>query len=211
MSARRRALVGTVRTMLRLLTHWEVRGWENLPAGGPLIVVFNHIAHLDGPLVIASLPWEVEIIALSDLYAVPITGWLLRLYGVIAVHRDEFDRDAVRRALEALSAGKVLALSPEARRSAGGTLEQGRAGVGYLALRSGAPLLPIGITGTEAVITTIKSLRRPRLTINIGPSFRPNGPLARGAARHLQWEAARHEIMTRIAALLPVAYRGYYA
>ena len=211
MSWKRHLLVGLLRLLFRLFTHWEINGQEHLPQGGPLIIVFNHIAHLDGPLVIASMPWEVEAIALSDLYDVPIVGQLLRLYGVISVRRDEYDRQVLRRALSVLNANGVLALAPEARQSPTLALERGRKGAAYLALHSGAPLLPVGLTGTETVFSALKHLRRPHLTVNIGVPFQLAGPLARGAERRVQLEAAREEIMRRIAVLLPIQYRGIYA
>jgi cytidylate kinase len=211
MSFKRRFLVGILSGLLRLFTRYEVSGQENFPAGGPLLVVFNHIAHLDGLLVVANMPWEVEAITLSDLYDVPVTGHLLRLYGTIPVHRDAYDREVLRLALGVLAEGKVLALAPEARISPSCTMERGRRGAAYLALRSGAPVLPIGLTGTETVLTDLPRLRRPHLTVNIGAPFHLQGPLARGAERRAQLEAGRDEIMRRIAALLPEKYRGVYA
>jgi len=211
MSAKRRFLVGAVRGLLRLLTRTQVYGHENLPPGGPLIVVFNHMAHVDGPLVLASVPWEVEAIALAGLYELPVLGQLLRLYDAIPVHRDEFDRQVLRRALQVLAEGKVLILAPEARMSPTCTLERGRTGAAYLALRSGAPVLPIGLAGTETVYSSWRQFRRPRLSANIGPVFRLDGPLARGAERKAQLTSGRDEIMRRIAALLPLEYRGVYA
>lgn len=211
MSAKRRFLVGILRGLLRLLTRTQVYGRENLPQAGPLIVVFNHMAHFDGPLVLASVPWEIEAIALAGLYEVPIVGQLLRFYGVIPVHRDEFDRQVLKRALQVLAEGKVLILAPEARMSPTCTLERGRNGAAYLALRSGAPVLPIGLAGTETVYSSLKHLRRPRLSVNIGPVFQLDVPLVRGAERKAQLTSGRDEIMRRIAALLPLEYRGVYA
>jgi 1-acyl-sn-glycerol-3-phosphate acyltransferase len=211
MNARRWAIMVALRALLRTLTHWEVRGAENLPVSGPLLVAFNHVAHLDGPIILASLPWEVEGMALADLYHVPVTGLILRLYGTIPVHRNGYDRESVRRALSVLSSGGVLALAPEARRSLTHSLEQGRTGAAYLALRGKAPILPIGLTGSEGLAAACKHLHRPRLVVNIGPAFHLKGPLLTGAARQAQLCEARDEIMRRIARLLPLDYRGAYA
>ena len=210
MSSKRRVIAAAVRGLLRGLSHWEVHGREHLPEGGPLLVVFNHIAHFDGPLVMASIPWEMEALGLSDLWSVPVTGQLLRLYGVIQVHRDEYDRDVLRKALKVLAEGRVLALAPEARQSPTHTLERGRRGAAYLAIKSAAPLLPIGLTGTETVYSSLPRLRRPHLTANIGPVFRLQGPLAKGRTRQAHLDQGRDEIMRRIAALLPAEYRGVY-
>ncbi|MFQ6059269.1 MAG: lysophospholipid acyltransferase family protein [Anaerolineae bacterium] len=199
-----------LRALFRIFTRWEVRGLENLPPGGPLIVAINHLAHLDAPLVVATLPWPVEAVALADLYRVPVTGQLLRLYGTIPVHRDQFDRQVIRRALQVLSEGKVLALAPEARMSLTGALERARHGVAYLALRSGAPILPIALTGTERAYAEWKRLRRPRLTVTIGEPFTLPPYRSKGAARREQLAKATDEIMHRIAALLPPEYRGVY-
>ena len=208
----RRILVGALRVAFRALTDIQVTGRDNLPTRGPLIVVFNHIAHLDGPLVLSQMPFEVEGIALADLYRVPVTGQLLRLYGAIPVHRDQLDRSLLRQALAVVASGGVLALAPEARQSPTLALERGRTGAAYLALRSDAPILPIGIAGTETVYAAWRHLRRPRLNLSIGPVFRLKGPLQRGhGTRHAQLEAGRAEIMRRIAALLPRRYRGIYA
>jgi len=206
----RRLGCSLLRLLFRLLTHLEVRGLENLPEGGPLLVAFNHLAHLDPALVIAWLPWPAEVIALEDLYHVPITSQLLRLYGTIPVHRDQFDRQVIRRALRVLAEGKVLALAPEARMSLTGALERARHGVAYLALRSGAPVLPVAITGTENVLSELKRLRRPRLILTFGELITPPPPASTPQARRQQMAELTDEIMHRIAALLPPEYRGVY-
>ncbi len=210
MSLKRRILVTLMRALFRLLTRWEVRGRENLPPARPLIIAFNHLGHLDGPLVIATMPWEIEGIVLADLMRVPVIGWLLRLYGTILVHRDEFDRAVLKAALRVLDTGGVIALAPEARQSPTGALVEARAGAAYLALLSGAPVLPVGLTGTETMYTELRRLRRPRLTVTIGAPFSLRGPMAKGAERKAQLARERDEIMQRIAALLPPEYRGVY-
>lgn len=206
----RRLACFVLRALFRLFTRLEIKGLENLPQGGSLLVAFNHLAHLDAPLVIASLPWPVEGIGLADLYRVPITGQLLRLYGTIPVHRDQFDREVIRRALQVLAEGKVLALAPEARMSLTGALERARHGVAYLALRSGAPILPLAITGTERVLSELRRLRRPRLTVTFGELFVTPPRVSKPQARRQQVAEFTDEIMYRIAALLPSEYRGVY-
>lgn len=210
MTLRRRILVGVLRFLFAIFSRSEVSGREHLPPGGPLIVAFNHLGHLDGPLIIANVPWSVEALVLADLLGVPVIGPILRLYGVILVHRDEFDREVLKRALNVLREGRVLALAPEARQSPTHTLIEGRPGTAYLSLLSGAPILPIAITGTENVFDELKRWRRPRLTLTIGAPFSLPGPLAKGAERKAQLTAGRDEIMQRIAALLPPKYRGVY-
>jgi cytidylate kinase len=195
----RRFACSLVRLLFRLLTRLEVRGLENVPADEPLLVAFNHLAHLDGALVIAWLPRPAEAIALVDLYRVPVTGQLLRLYGAIPVHRDQFDRQVIRQALQVLAEGKALALAPEARMSLSGALERARHGVAYLALHSGAPVLPVAITGTENIPSELKRLRRPRLTLTFGEPIVPPSPASTSQARRQQMAELTDEIMHRIA------------
>lgn len=200
-----------LRVFLRLCTRLETEGLENVPQGGPLLVAFNHLAHLDAALVLSFLPQPVEGIALEDLYHVPITGQLLRLYGTIPVHRDQFDREVIRQALQVLAEGRILALAPEARQSLTGALERARQGVAYLALRSGVPILPVALTGTEKTYAEWKRLRRPRLTVTFGEPFVPPPRASEPQARRQQLAELTDEIMHRIAALLPPEYRGVYA
>ena len=200
-----------LRVFLRLCTRLETAGLENIPQGGPLLVAFNHLAHLDVALVLPFMPQPVEGIALENLYHVPITSQLLRLYGTIPVHRDQLDRDVIRRALQVLAEGRILALAPEARMSLTGALERARQGVAYLALRSGAPVLPAAITGTETVPSYLKRLRRPRLTVTFGEVIVTPPRASKPQTRRQQVAELTDEIMYRIAALLPPEYRGVYA
>ena len=201
------------RAVVRLLTRTTVIGREHVPARGPLLVTFNHLGHLDAVVLIATLPLDMDAMALSDLLRVPVTGQILRLYGVIAVHRDAFDRAVVEKALDVLANGGALALAPESRMSVTGALEQARGGAAYLALKSAAPILPVALTGTanQSIYGAWKKWRRPQLTITFGePYALPALPL-NGQERKQSLAGASTIIMTRIAALLPPDYRGVYA
>jgi 1-acyl-sn-glycerol-3-phosphate acyltransferase len=215
MSGNRRIARGLTRqllkTLLPLVARIEVRGLENCPPGGPLIVALNHLAHIDAPLAMATLPYELEAIALADLYRVPVTGQLLRLYGTIPVHRGEYDREVIRQALSVLAEGKVLALAPEARMSVTGALERARDGVAWLAVHSRAPILPVAVTGTEKAYAAWRRRRRPRLTLSVGPVYPTPEVAESGAARREQIAQVTDEVMHRIAAMLPPEYQGVYA
>jgi 1-acyl-sn-glycerol-3-phosphate acyltransferase len=199
-----------VRGLLRLLTHYEVEGEENLPEGGPLLLVFNHLAWWDAPVAMATLPWRMRAIALKDLQRVPITGQVLSLSNAIFVDRGRYDREALRQALAVLDAGEVLGIAPEGRMSVTGALERGKTGPGFLARKADVPILPVGLTGTEKAIGEWRRFRRPHITVNIGPVFRlPEG--AQYASRKEERQADADFIMERLAELLPPEYRGVYA
>ncbi len=199
-----------LRGLLRGLTHFEVEGEENVPAGGPLLLVFNHLAWWDAPIAMATLPWRMTAMALKDLQRVPITGQILSLSNAIFVDRGRYDRDALRQALAVLDAGGVLGIAPEGRMSVTGALERGRTGPVFIARKADVPILPAGLTGTEKANGEWRSLRRPHIRMNIGPVFRlPEG--GQYASRKEERQADADFIMERLAELLPPEYRGVYA
>lgn len=199
-----------VRGLLRVLTHYEVEGEENLPAGGPLLLVFNHLAWWDAPVAMVTLPWRMTAMALKDLQRVPITGQILSLSNAIYVDRGKYDREALRQALAVLDAGGVLGIAPEGRMSVTGALERGKTGPVFIARKADVPILPVGLTGTEKAGGEWRSFRRPHIKVNIGPVFTlPEG--GRYASRKEERQADADFIMERLAELLPPEYRGVYA
>jgi 1-acyl-sn-glycerol-3-phosphate acyltransferase len=197
-----------LRGFIRLTTRLRVDGLDNIPRNNAAIIAFNHLGHLDPLLVCAFAPRAPEFVALADLLDVPGTGLALRAYGAILVHRDEYDRKVIRAALDVLNRGGLLALAPEARASPTATLERGREGAAYLALKSGAPVVPVGITGTENVYGAWRKRQRPYIDMTVGAPF--HLPAQPGADRREALEEAHAAIMKRIAQLLPAEYRGYW-
>lgn len=197
------------RLVFKLLTHYEVSGWENLPGKGPLLLVFNHLSHWDPPLLMAILPRRFTGLAVEGLRRVPVTGLLLSMAGVIWLRRGEFDRAALRRALGVLEWGEMLAIAPEGRISKSGALERGKTGPAFLARQAEVPILPITVFGTERLLPDLRRFRRPQIKVNIGPLFcLDEDPKGRSRKEALQADADL--IMHKLAALLPAEYRGVY-
>lgn len=195
--------------LFKVLTRWEVEGRENLPPRGPLLVVFNHLGHLDPALLMATLPWRITGLAVAGLREVPVTGFLLRSGGAIWVNRGHYDREALKKALAVLERGDVLVIAPEGRISVTGALERGKTGPVFLAQQANVPILPIGITGTEEAPRKLKRFQRPHLRVIIGQVFRlPERPPGRSRKEELR--ANSDFIMRRFAELLPEKYRGVY-
>ena len=198
----------TLRVFLQLTTRLHVDGLHNIPQSNAAIIAFNHLGHLDPLLVCAFAPRAPEFIALADLLDVPGTSSALRAYGVIPIYRDEYDRQVIRAALDVLNRDGLLALAPEARASPSATLEKGREGAAYLALKSGAPVVPVGITGTQSIYGAWRKRQRPHIGMMVGAPF--HLPAQPGADRREALEAAHAVIMKHIAQLLPVEYHGYW-
>jgi 1-acyl-sn-glycerol-3-phosphate acyltransferase len=202
--------VPAVGLILRLVTRAEFNGLEQVPPAGPLLIVCNHLGHLDPPLIGAGLPVMPEIIVAAEVLDVPVVGWVLRQYGAIPVRRREIDREVIRRSLAILASGGMLVVAGEGRESPTGALIEGRVGPAYLAMKIGVPVLPLAITGTRHAWQVIRRGRRPRVTLTAGEPFRLPGLPAPGVARKAALHAATDSIMRRIADLLPDDYRGVY-
>lgn len=167
--------------------HVEVRGGHHIPRQGPVLLAGNHTGFLDGPLVYALSPRSATFLAKSELFVGPLAralGWL----GQIPVHRGRPDRTALRTGLAVLEGGGALGVFPEGTRGAG-TLEQVSDGLAYLALRSGAPVVPLAVLGTAEAMP--KGSRLPRfrapLTLVFGPPITVTAdgpPRARRTVRH---------------------------
>jgi 1-acyl-sn-glycerol-3-phosphate acyltransferase len=181
----------------------HLHGRYNIPRKGPFIVASNHLAWADVPLVPAYIPERVVSMAKEELFLGKL-GWLLRLLGAFPVKRGEADRQALRAADEQLKKGNVLFIFPEGTRSRTHTLAKGHAGLGMIALRSGVPVMPVAIWGSERALKKFGA----DVTISYGEPiiFKPKGT----KITREDIDQATETIMHKIAEMLPPVYRGNY-
>jgi 1-acyl-sn-glycerol-3-phosphate acyltransferase len=220
----RRAFRVLLRGLTRLLTFFLLRarisGLENFPQYGPAVVVFNHLGDADAVLMMATLPYKspVEGIGKIELNDHWLVGRIFRAYGIIWVHRGRPDRKALRAALNGLAEGRMVTLAPEGRQSVIGGLEEGNAGAAFLALKSGALIVPIGMTGTENghIYGHLKKWRRAPVTLIVGKPFflttpeKQDSEVLSGTKGQKMMREGTRQIMESLANLLPESYRGLY-
>jgi 1-acyl-sn-glycerol-3-phosphate acyltransferase len=196
--------VKLIRLWLFLFCHWRVSGRRNVPMHGPVIIAPNHISYLDPPIVGSAFDRQIFFMAKVELFEVPFLGWLIRQCGAFPVRRGVADRAALRQADELLHGGEAVRVCPEGTRSEDGRLVPAELGIAMLALRTGAPVLPIGVDGTDRSLPRHSPIIRPvAIRINIGRALTfddlcRRGPLTREAAE----EAARR-ITAALIPLLP--------
>ena len=198
-----------VRVILGIACRIDRAELAKVPRKGPLILVTNHVNFLEAPLLYAFLyPREIAGFAKADTWRNPFLGMLATIWECVPVERGANDINSMRLALEVLARGKMLNVMPEGTRSHDGRLGQGHAGVVAMALRSGAPIVPIAHFGAESFWRNLKRGRRTDVRFRVGEAFTLRRPEP-GRSKSARAEAAE-EIMLRIAELLPPSYRGAY-
>ncbi len=197
-----------VRIFFTLLTRWQVKGKENIPSQGPLLIVANHLNLADPPLLFISLSRKAAFMAKEELFRSRLSSYFMRSFSAFPVHRRQIDRQPLRQARQILTEGLALIMFPEGTRSHNAQLQPAFSGSALIALHSGALILPVGIIGTEKIKGIAWLLQRPQITVNIGRPFclpPVNSKLTKGKLAELT-----NDIMEHIAELLPQEYRGNY-
>jgi 1-acyl-sn-glycerol-3-phosphate acyltransferase len=194
-----------------LLTRLEIIGEENLPKQGPLLVVGNHFSFIDPVCFVRIAPWPIEFVGGAVTPHAPLwTRVIPFLWGYHKLYRGTGAKDALRAAEGILKRGGYLGIFPEGGNWAT-VLRPARPGVAFLAAQTGAPVLPVGLSGFTQVFPSLFHGHRAKVTINIGKSFGGFEVTGSGRERRLQLDEIGHEIMRHVAELLPPSKRGFYS
>ena len=206
-----RTLRSIVRFIMKLITRIEVHGLENLPVGN-VIIAANHLGRLDTAVLLCVLDREDIIMAIAEKYKDhPLFGAIGRTVDAIWLNRFEADFSALRQILERMKRGGLFVIAPEGTRSKTEAMQKGKPGVVFLAGKSGYPVLPAALTGTEdrGIIENLKQFRRSKIVVRAGELMQVEIP--KGAGREEAMQKTTDEIMCQIGAMLPEKYRGVYA
>ena len=158
-----------VRLLVPLLGGITVRGAENIPERGPVILAPNHRAYMDPPYLSLVTKRQLRMMAKEELFKIPVFGPYIRAMGAFPVKRGTADRAALRQAMDELKAGHVLGIFPEGKRSDSGTLSPGEKGFALIAKQTGFPIVPIALEGTDRVHPMhARRLHRAHVTATIG-------------------------------------------
>jgi 1-acyl-sn-glycerol-3-phosphate acyltransferase len=205
-------LKAVFRFLFRTLGRVTITGKENILRGRPCVVAMNHVSIFDPPLAGSFWPGPLEVIGAVDVFDKPFQGQILRAYGVIPVHRGDYDRPLLTRMVKIIKSGYPLLIAPEGARSHVPGLLQAKQGVAYLIEKTGVPVVPVALVGTtEDFWQRAKRGERPPLEIRIGKPILLPEITAKGTERHAARQYNADLVMRHIAGLLPAGYRGVYA
>jgi 1-acyl-sn-glycerol-3-phosphate acyltransferase len=203
--------------LARLVYRPRIEGRENVPPTGAVIFASNHLSFIDSIAIPVAAPRPVHFLAKSSYFeGTGFQGWMSKTFfesiGAIPVRRGagQAALDALDLQRQLLDEGLAVALYPEGTRSTDGRLYKGRTGVAFLALQTGAPVVPVGLVGTDKAMPVGGKIPRlsARITVRFGEplDLSPHGPATSGRARRL----ATDEIMAAIHALSGQELAGAY-
>ena len=195
---------------MKFIVDIEVKGLEKLPEGN-VIVAANHLGRLDTAALLCILDREDIIMPVAEKYRDhPLYGAIGRAANAVWLNRFEADYSALRQILERMKEGGLLVIAPEGTRSKTEALQEAKMGVAFLASKSGFPILPVAVTGTEdrVIRENLKRFRRTKITATAAELMYVDIP--KGKGREEAMRQVTDEIMCQIAALLPSKYRGVY-
>ncbi len=200
--------------ILRVVYRIRVEGREHLPKRGPVILASNHRSFLDSIFIPLVVRRRVTFVAKAEYFDDPKTAWFFRAVGQIPIRREggTASEGALAAATDVLVGGGVFGIYPEGTRTRDGLLHRGKTGVARLALGTSAPIVPVGLVGTDECQPTDKKLPRPfrKVTIRFGPPLSMEHYAAREHDR-LVLRQITDELMFEIGELSGYEYRDTYA
>jgi len=200
------------RGIFHVLANVKITGKENVPHGRPYVAAMNHVSLFDPPFAASFWPEMLEIIGASDVFEKPGQGQLLRAYGVIPVHRGDYDRSLFTQIISFLEAGYPLLIAPEGGRSHVTAMRRALPGIAYIVEKTKVPVVPVGIVGTtEDFWYRATHGDRPSLEMNIGKPITLPEITVKGKAKQEARQQNADLVMNHLAGLLPEEYRGAYA
>lgn len=201
------------RGIFHTLARVKITGKENIPYGKPYVVAINHVSILDPPLAGAFWPEQLEMLGASEVFVKPGQGQVLKVYGVIPVHRGEYDRSLFTKVISVIKSGYPVLIAPEGGRSHVPAMRRAMPGIAYIIEQTHVPALPVGIVGTTEDFwqRIIKRGKRPALEMRIGKPIRLPPITATGSEKHTARQRNADLVMSYLAGLLPEEYRGVYA
>ena len=207
----RRVLKSGIALLFNLTANFEVEGVENFPSEGPLLVVANHFNFLDPLAVLHTTPWPMEFVGGANTPNAPkAVSWISKVFGVIPTYRGTGSRETLLSSQDILRQKGVLGIFPEGG-SWATVLRPPRPGAAFLAYRSDAKILPVGIDGLVGFFKHVGRGEKVTVRMKYGKPF---GPFLReGVKRPSREELDEigHTIMRNISTLLPPESRGFYS
>jgi 1-acyl-sn-glycerol-3-phosphate acyltransferase len=182
----RRLIRIAARAAFAVLARLRVEGAEHVPSSGGVILAPNHVSAADWPAVGVACPRALRWMAKTELFEVPVIGPFCRLFRAFPVRRGTADRASLRLAEEILLDGHALVIFPEGAVSENATLQPFKAGIALVALRTGVPVVPIGVLGTERLLPYGSNIPRPvwkPVRVRFGPPLRFDDLWCRDAGR----------------------------
>ncbi len=137
-----------LRPIFKILFRWEVKGKENIPQKGGVILAAHHESYLDPAIAGTASPRQIYFLAREELFQLGFFSWIIKRLNTIPISREQLQIGAFKKSLEILKKGKVLLLFPEGTRSPAGTISEGERGVGLIAAKANVPVIPVLIKGS---------------------------------------------------------------
>jgi 1-acyl-sn-glycerol-3-phosphate acyltransferase len=203
---------GLIVLILKLTCKIEKLNFDRIPPEGGCILAANHLGRLDAVLVYALVSRKDILLTPAEKYSkIAFFRWAAKSLNAIFLDRFNTDFKTIRAVLKRLKHGELMVVAPEGTRSKTEMLNEGLPGTAYFAMKTGVPIFPVGITGTEdrLVVAGLRKFRRADVLVRMGEPFYL--PHQEDQERDEYLKLASDEIMCQIAALLPQKYHGYYA